>query len=155
MLKEALTGAVEKKFHKESLNGTFKFLECYNDRPHMKRRHMEVFTIIAKCRTRFSKKFASQTFHNKTAEICQSYTKRFPILFPEYSITRKMHVLSIVAPKQIREQKLVYKILKLVEAGENLHCKLNKLERQYVNITNKSDRMFYMMQEYETSLYIK
>ena len=66
-----------------------------------------------------------------------------------------MHVLSIVAPKQIREQKLVYKILKLVEAGENLHCKLNKLERQYVNITNKADRMFYMMQEYETSLYIK
>ena len=46
----------------------------------MKRRHMEVFSIIAKCRIRFSKKFASQKFHNKTAEICQSYTKRFPIL---------------------------------------------------------------------------
>ena len=89
---QAMTGAVEKKFHKESLNGTFKFLECYNDRPHMKRRHMEVFTIIAKCRTRFSKKFASLKFHKKTAEICQSYTKRFPIWFPEYSITRKIGV---------------------------------------------------------------
>ena len=137
------------------LNGTFKFLDCYNDRPHMKRRHMEIFTIIAKCRQRFSKKFASAKFHQKTAEICKSYTKRFPILFPEYSITRKMHVLSIVAPKQIREQKIVHKILKLVERGENLHCKMNKLERQYTNITNKADRMFYMMKEYETSLYIK
>ena len=66
-----------------------------------------------------------------------------------------MYVLSIVAPKQIREQKIVYKVLKFVERGENLHCKLNKLERQYTNITNKADRMFYMMKEYETILYIK
>ena len=51
--------------------------------------------------------------------------------------------------------KIVYKVLKLVERGENLHCKLNKLERQYTNITNKADRMFYMIKEYETSLYIK
>ena len=150
-----MTGANEKKFHKESLSGRFRFLDCYNDRPHMKRRDMEVFSIIAKCRKRFSKKFASKKFHQKTAKICQSYTKRFPILFPEHSITRKMHVLSIVAPKQIREQGLVYKILKLVESGENLHCKLNKLERQYTNVTNRSERMFCMMKEYENSLYMK
>ena len=30
-------------------------------------RGMEVFSIIAKCRIKFSKKFASQQFHNKTA----------------------------------------------------------------------------------------
>ena len=66
-----------------------------------------------------------------------------------------MHVLSIVAPKQIREQQMVYKILKLVERGENLHCKLNKLDRQYINMINEADRMFFMMKEYETSLYIK
>ena len=33
----AMTGAMEKKFHKESLSGRFKFLDCYNDRPHMKK----------------------------------------------------------------------------------------------------------------------
>ena len=150
-----MTGACEKKFHKESLSGRFKFLDCFNDRPHMKKRHMEVFSKIANCRKRFSKKFATTKFHEKTAKICESYTKRFPILFPEYSITCKMHVLSIVAPMQIREQQMVYKILKLVERGENLHCKLNKLERQYINMTNKSERMFFIMKEYETSLYIK
>ena len=117
--------------------------------------HMEVFSIVAQCRKRFAQKFASTKFHEKTAKICESYTKRFPILFPECSITRKQHVLSIVAPKQIRQQQIVYKILKLVERGENLHCKLNKLDRQYVNMINKADRMFFMMKEYETSLYIK
>ena len=74
-----------------------------------------------------------------SAKMCESYTKRFPILFPECSITRKQHVLSIVAPKQIRQQQIVYKILKLVERGENLHCKLNKLDRQYVNMLNNAD----------------
>ena len=116
---------------------------------------MEVFSIVANIRKRFSTKNASAKFHDRTAEICQSFTKMFPILFPDQSITRKMHVLSIVAPKQIRGQKLVYKILKFVERGENLHSKLNKLERQYKNITNKADRMFYMLKEYETSLYVK
>ena len=32
--------------------------------------------------------------------------------------------------------------------------KLNKLERQYVNVTNKADRMFVMLKEYENSMYI-
>ena len=68
---------------------------------------------------------------------------------------KKNAFLSIVAPKQIREQGLVYKIIKLVESGENLHCKLNKLERQYTNVTNKSERMFCMIKEYENSLYMK
>ena len=80
---------------------------------------MEVFSIVANIRKRFSTKNASAKFHDRTAEICQSFTKMFPILFPDQSITCKMHVLSIVAPKQIREQKLVYKILKFVERGEN------------------------------------
>ena len=75
----AMTGANEKKFHKESLSGRFKFLDCFNDRPHMKKRHMEVFSIIANCRKRFSKKFATAKYHKRTAQICQSYTKRFPI----------------------------------------------------------------------------
>lgn len=65
-----------------------------------------------------------------------------------------MDVLPIVSPKQIREQKNFCKILKLVESGENLHCKLNKLDRQYVNMTNKADRMFVMLKEYENSMYI-
>ena len=99
--------------------------KCQNIRN--EQRHMEVFSIVAQCRKRFAQKFASTKFHQKTAKICESYTKRFPILFPECSITRKQHVLSIVAPKQIRQQQIVYKIWKLVERGENLHCKLNKL----------------------------
>ena len=61
----------------------------------------------------------------------------------------------VPSAKQIREQGLVYKILKLVESEENWHCKLNKLERQYTNVTNRSERMFCMMKEYENSLYMK
>ena len=95
--------------------------------------HMEVFSIVDNYMKRFSTKFASDKFHQKRIEkICQSFTKRFPILFPDQSITCKIHMLSIVAPKQIRKQKMVYRILKFVERGENLHCKHNKFQRQYI-----------------------
>ena len=85
---------------------------------------MEVFSIIANCRKSFSKKFKTAKYYKKLPKPANLTLKGFP----ENSITRKMHMLSNVAPKQIREQKIVYKILKLVERVENLHCKLNKLE---------------------------
>ena len=67
-------------------------------------------------------------------------------------MTKLLDLFFVPSAKQIREQGLVYKILKLVESGENLHHKLNKLERQYNNVTNRSERMFSMIKEYKNSL---
>ena len=58
----------------------------------------------------FSQKNATKDQLEETARICEQFTEVFPVLFPQNHITRKMHVLSIVAPMQIRQQGIVYKI---------------------------------------------
>ena len=53
-----------------------------------------------------------------------------------------MHVLSIVAPKQIREQGAVYKMMKIEQQGEKIHKQLNDLDREFGYIKNKAKRFF-------------
>ena len=65
-----------------------------------------------------------------------------------------MHVLSIVAPMQIREQGCVYKMLKIEQAGEVLHKTLNGLDKQFGNDKDKCKRYFQMLRELENSYYI-
>ena len=78
--------------------------------------------------------------NEKTAAYCEMFTKRFPVLFPGKNITRKMHVLSFVAPHQIRTQNLVYKMLKIEQMGEYVHCQINELSRQFASINNTEKR---------------
>ena len=59
-----------------------------------------------------------------------------------------MHVLSIVAPRQIRDQGCVYKMLKIEQAGEVLHKTLNGLDLQFGNEKDKSKRYFKMLRYY-------
>ena len=70
--------------------------------------------------------------------------KRNQCIFCEKTYTRRQHLMT--------HMKITHET---PESGENLHCKLNKLERQYTNVTNRSERMFCMMKEYENSLYMK
>ena len=90
----------------------------------------------------------------KTAVECAKFTNIFPVLFPEENITRKMHVLSIVAPKQIKEQKLAYKMFKVEQMGESIHKTFNELERRFANQFNKSQQYYLMLREYENLLYV-
>ena len=76
------------------------------------------------------------------------------MLFPEENLTRKMHILGIIAPRQIRRENIAYKMLKIEQCGEALHQKWNTLERRYASISNRSERFFQMLQEYENNLYI-
>ena len=82
---------------------------------------------MSKARRGLATKNATPRQTEETAQLCEKFTKVFPILYPNESITRKMHVLSIVAPKQIRKFKCYYKMLKMEQMGEYLHCKLNQL----------------------------
>ena len=84
----------------------------------------------------------------------EKFTELFPVLFPDTHITRKMHVLSIVAPVQIRKQRSVYKMLKIEQAGEVLHKTLNKYDLQFANEKNISKKYFRMLRELENSYYI-
>ena len=83
----------------------------------------------------------------EAARKCEKFTVAFPMLFPHNHITRKMHSLSIVLPRQIRKDALFYKKLKIEQMGESLHQQLNTLESRYANVWPKSKRYFFMLQE--------
>ena len=144
-----MVGNEEDKFHREVENGKFEFLDSLNDRPAIKRKYIKMYSLVSKCRRGFSTKNATQTQLEETAKNCELITKIFPVLSPLQSITRKMLVLSFVAPKEILKFKCVYKMLKIEQMGENMHCKLNKLEDNLKHISNKSKRYFYMLKAVE------
>ena len=75
----------------------------------------------------------------------------YPINFPSESITRKMHVLSFVIPRHIRSGS-AYRYLKIEQKGENLHCELNKLERELLSIKNVPSRYLMMIKKVENKL---
>ena len=55
------------------------------------------------------------------SENLKKFTNRFPILFPNQNITRKMHILSFVLPNLVENDKsdnLCHKYLKVEQAGE-------------------------------------
>ena len=118
---DAMVGNVEHKFHDEILSGNYGFLNCLNDRPAIKMKYKKIWDILSKAKKGFSTKNATKEQLEETAKICEQFTEVYPLLFPQNNITRKMHCLSIVAPKQIREQGAVYKMLKIEQQGEKLH----------------------------------
>ena len=115
---------------------------------------IKIWTILSTSKKGFSRKNPTKEQLEETASTCEKFTEIFPVLFPTTHITRKMHVLSIVAPMQIREQGCVYKMLKIEQAGEVLHKTLNALDLQFGNEKDKSKRYFQMLRELENSYYV-
>ena len=66
-----------------------------------------------------------------------------------------MAELSLVMPKFVREEEpgMINKILRLVQEGESIHAKMNRLEAKFRMILNKSQRYWSMLKEYENKLY--
>ena len=129
-------------------------MDCLRDRPAIYRKYKTIWDILSNAKKGFSQKNATKGELEETAKICEKFTEVFPMLFPSNHITRKMHVLSIVAPKQIREQGAVYKMMKIEQQGEKIHKQLNDLDRQFGNIRNKAKRFFYMLRELENGYYV-
>ena len=129
-------------------------MACLNDRPAIQRKYKKIWEILSTAKKGFSTKNATKAQLEETAQIYAKFTEVFPMLFPSNHITRKMHVLSIVAPKQIREQGAVYKMMKIEQKGEQIHKQLNDLDSQFSNIKNKSKRFFYMLRELENKYYV-
>ena len=100
---DAMVGNVEQKIHEEILSGNNGFLNCLNDRPAIQKKYRTIWTILSRAKKGFGTKFATKAQLEETAQLCEKFTEIFPVLFPMNHITRKMHVLSIVTPRQIRE----------------------------------------------------
>ena len=60
----------------------------------------------------------------------------------------------MVMPKQIREQRIVNKCLRLEQNGERLNKILNDSERTYRNIYNRGERYFKIKKELEGKMLI-
>ena len=87
-----------------------------------------------------------------------SFTKKYPVYFEDGSITHKMHLIGFVIPKVIRNDKsdnIMYKILKVEQAGEKLHQKWNMLDQtRFFAVRNGCDKLLYTYMEYENNLYM-
>ena len=80
----------------------------------------------------FSTPKTNQTEKEEAVLISASFTKKYPVYFEDGSITHKMHLIGFVIPKVIRNDKsdnIMYKIVKVEQAGEKLHQKWNTLDQ--------------------------
>ena len=75
--------------------------------------YLTIWIILTKCDKLLSiPRVKTIEQREETAKACEEFTKVFPLLFYR-RMTRKMHVLSIVLAKQIRENGNFYKFLKV------------------------------------------
>ena len=94
-------------------------------------KYVRIWKILSEARKALSTPNANREQIEDAASKCEKFTAAFPMLFPNHNITRKMHSLSIVLPRQIRQDGIFYKMLKIYQMGESLHQKLNALEARY------------------------
>ena len=78
----------------------------------------------------------------------EEFGKLFPVHFKR-NLTRKMNILSIVGPRQVREDPYFFKYLKLEQAIERAHVLLNKLEKRFENIKNQTEKNYLMIREFK------
>ena len=91
---------------------------------------MKLFQILAKCHELLKRPQENEEMLEETIKSCEEWGKQLPVLFPERTITRKGHCLSIHIPRYLRKYpKLFSKFYALEQRGESLHAKANKLLR--------------------------
>ena len=146
-----MTWNVVDNLYKDVDAGKFTFLEALKDKPEIYRKHVEQWKILANINKIISKKNSSKEELEDGAKHCELFCEKYPVNFPFHNITRKMHVLSCVMPKFVR-QGIFYKFLKIEQKAENLHCVFNNLERRFLYQKNKAKKYFLMLKEYENML---
>ena len=148
---QAMTWNVVDNLYKDVEAEIFTFLEAFKDKSEIYRNHVEIWKILTAINYIVSKKNATIEELETGAMNCELFCERFSVLFPSQNITRKMHVLSCVLPRYVREGN-VYKYLKILQKGENLHAVFNQLERRFINVKIRYVRYFLMLKEYYNML---
>ena len=65
------------------------------------------------------------------------------------NMTRKMNILAINAPEQVRRNGNFYKYLKLEQETERAHHVLNQLEVRFECVKNKAMKYFLMLKAFK------
>ena len=94
------------------------------------------------------KTLASQRNLNRHLQALEEFGRYFPVHFFR-NMTRKMHILSIIAPEQVQRNGNFYKYLKLEQETERAHHVLNQLRARFECIKNKAMKYFLMLKAFK------
>ena len=135
-------------------------IDGFKDRnPEIFDKLLDLWMILSKNHQYFSTPQTSKAQKEEAAKVCESFTQKYPIYFPTASITHKMHILGFMLPKVIRNDEtdnIMYKILKVEQAGEHIHQKWNMLDQtRFFAVRNGCYKLLYTFLEYEHNLYLK
>ena len=120
------------KIYKNFLGGETKLIDMFLAHPELHMKFKELFLILSKNHEYYGTPKISEFEKKAAAENAAAFTKRLPILFPEISITRKMHIMGFTIAPLIANDKtdnICYKMLKIEQLGEKLHAIWNLLHR--------------------------
>ena len=114
--------------------------------------------VLSKNHQYFSKSKTTPEEKIEAADNCSQFTKKFPVMFPNSNITRKMHLFGFFIAKAIKNDKtdnICYKFLKVEQAGERVHQRWNLLNQtRFFSVRNGKDQLLYAFMAYENLLYI-
>jgi hypothetical protein len=119
-------------------------------------KYMKLFKVLANVWTtlRMPNDHLDDEDISEIVKYCQEWGKLLPTLFPERSITRKGHALSIHIPEYLEKFKSYYRYYKLEQMGESIHAKMNNIGRKFAPIRPKSRRLWKIVEQYEMSNHV-
>ena len=135
------------KIYQNFNNGEAILLECFDDKPELKNKHLQIWQVLSKkCHKLIGTSNATNSQLEELAETAEKLTILYPVLFPDQNITRKQHCISLVLPEIIRREKNIYKYLKMEQEGERIHKRLNDFKRKLNNRGNKEKMLMQMIE---------
>ena len=78
---------------------------------------------------------------------CYTFGERFPVVFPERNLTRKIHELVFSVPKFVNSFKTLGKLSE--EEGESLHSSVNQELKQLACVRDQSEKIRLVLERQE------
>ena len=117
-----------------------KLCSVLDDHPEEKNKFMLIFSIYAEIQPLIANKNILSEAEIRTVEsLCTNFGEQFPILFPEESITRKMHELIFHIPRFIAYHKTLGMFSE--EEGESLHNVINQELRSLYCVRDNKQKL--------------
>ena len=119
-------------------------------------KYMKLFKVLANVWTtlRMPNDNLDEEDISEIVNYCQEWGKLLPTLFPERSVTRKGHALSIHVPEYLKKYKSYYRYYKLEQMGESIHAQMNNIARRFAPVRPKSMRLWRIVEQYEMSNHV-
>ena len=134
------------KIFEDFRKGRYTLLDCFLEHPELYKKYLDVWLPLTEADTQLSKPGGRKNLKQREicAQACEQFCQVFPLKF-KHNLTRKMHSLSLILPKHIRDKGLYYEFLCLEQGGEQAHKKLNQAEQRYSSIHNPEERYYLML----------